>query len=82
MVFRLVPAPGAIFVVIPIVIVLVVLIVDSDLNAGFLRHRDSHNCHWRHEGGGQEKRGEVTMGNMHVVVLQIPDIRSMKRDFH
>ena len=59
-VFRLVLPPGAIFVVIPVVIVLVVLIVNSDLNVGFLRRRDSHNCHWRDEGGGQEKRSEIT----------------------
>jgi len=61
MVFRLVLPPSAIFVVIPIVIVLVILIINSDLNLGLLRHRACHNYHWRHECSGQEKRSEVTM---------------------
>ena len=34
-----VPIPGSIFVVIPLVIILMVFIVDSDLNFGILRHR-------------------------------------------
>src|SRR5580693_552787 len=36
-------APGAILVVIPVVIILVVFIVDPDLNAGVLRCRRGHN---------------------------------------
>jgi len=43
MVFRKVLPPGAIFVVIPVVIVLVLSIVDSDLNAGLLRYGGGHN---------------------------------------
>src|ERR1035437_7371730 len=43
LVFREVLPPGAIFVVIPVVIILMVFIVDSDLNAGLLRYGDGHN---------------------------------------
>ena len=46
MVFREVLPPGAIFVVIPVVIVLVTLIVNPDLNASLLRYGDGHHCHW------------------------------------
>jgi hypothetical protein len=46
--------PGAVFVVIPVVIVLVLSIVDSELNAGLLRCRSGHNYHWRNKGSGQE----------------------------
>jgi hypothetical protein len=53
-VFLKVLPPGAIFVVVPVVVVLVVSIVDSELNAGLLRQRCGHNCHWQRKGGGQE----------------------------
>ena len=46
MVFREVLPPGAIFVVIPVVIVLVILIVNADLNASLLRYGNGHHCHW------------------------------------
>jgi len=41
-VFRKVLPPDAIFVVIPVVIILVLFIVDSDLNAGLLRQGGGH----------------------------------------
>ena len=34
--------PGAIFVVVPVVIILVLFIVDADLDAGFLRSGSGH----------------------------------------
>ena len=61
MVFRVIPAPSAILVVIPLVIIIVVFIIDSDLDVGFLRHRGSHNCHRRRKDSGQEKRGQVSI---------------------
>jgi hypothetical protein len=53
-VLRKVLPPGAIFVVVPVVIILVLLIVKPELNVGLLRCRSGHNCHWRHKGSGQE----------------------------
>src|SRR5229473_2156728 len=55
---RKVLPPGAIFVVVPVVIVLVLSIVDSELNAGLLRYRSGHNGHRRHKGSGQEQRSD------------------------
>ena len=52
-VFRKEMPPGAVFVVIPIVVVLVIPIIDSNPNARLLRYRDGHNCHWRRKCGGQ-----------------------------
>ena len=54
MVFREVLPPGAIFVVIPVVIVLVTLIVNSNLNASLLRYGDGHHCHWCGKDSSQE----------------------------
>jgi hypothetical protein len=53
-IFREVLPPGAIFVVIPVVIILVVSIIDANLNVGLLRYGAGHNGHWRRKGGGQE----------------------------
>ena len=69
---RKVLPPGAIFVVVPVVIVLVVFIVISELNVGLLRCRSGDNCHWRREGSGQEQRSDVFVCTVHVVVLQNP----------
>jgi hypothetical protein len=65
-VLRKVVLPRAIFVVIPLVIILVVFIVNSVLIVSLLRHRDSHNCDWPREGSGQEKRCKVTIRKVHV----------------
>jgi len=45
-VFRQELPPGAIFIVIPVVIILVVPIVDSLVLAVVLRCGDGHNGHW------------------------------------
>ncbi len=42
-VFGKVLVPGAILVVVPVVIILVLSIIDSDLNAGLLRYRRGHD---------------------------------------
>jgi hypothetical protein len=46
---------GAILAVIPIVIVFVIPIVDSDLDTGLLRRRSGHNDHWRGKGRSQDE---------------------------
>jgi hypothetical protein len=53
-VFRKILAPGAIFVVVPVVIILVVSIVDADLNAGLLGCGSGHDGYWGGEGRGEE----------------------------
>src|ERR1700685_3058141 len=66
-VFCEVLVPGAILVVVPVVIILVMTIVDADLNAGLLRRGRSHDREWRGHGCGEEKRCEVMMWSVHVV---------------
>jgi hypothetical protein len=73
-VFAEVLPPGAIFVVIPVVIILVVLIVDSNLYSRLLRHRDGHDRARRRNGSAQEKRSDVMMCTVHVVFLQIQSV--------
>ena len=46
---------SAIFAVVPIVIVLVIPIVDSDLNAGLLRSRSGDHNHWSGKGRSQDE---------------------------
>ena len=53
-VLRQVLSPGAIFVVVPVVIVLVVFIVDPYLHSRLLGDRHGHNRPWRGNGSGQE----------------------------
>jgi hypothetical protein len=66
-VFHEVSIPGAVLVVVPVVIILVVFIVDANLNAGLLWYGHGHDGYWRGEGRGEEKRSEVTMRSVHVV---------------
>jgi hypothetical protein len=44
----------AFFAVIPVVIVLVVAVVDSELNCDALRRRSGHNSHRRRKDRGQQ----------------------------
>src|SRR6202166_4012396 len=67
--------PGFIFVVVPVVIILVFFIVDSVLIVILLRCGDGHQCHWRRKRSGQEKRSDVTICKVHVVVLQMQNVR-------
>ena len=61
-VFNISPVPfyqvtpvGAIFVVVPIMIITVVPIVDANLHAAVLRSGAGHDCGWRSNGCGQEQ---------------------------
>src|ERR1700690_2433972 len=45
---------GAAFVVVPVMVILVVPVVDSDLKACALACGERHNCRWSHERGYQE----------------------------
>ena len=51
--FQVMPV-RAFFPVIPVMVVLVVAVVDSELNADVLRRRSGHNSHRRRKGGGQQ----------------------------
>jgi hypothetical protein len=55
MLIREIASIGAILAVVPIVIVLVIPIIDSDLDAGLLRRRAGHHNHWRGKGRSQDK---------------------------
>src|ERR1700688_2642301 len=72
-------SPGFIFVVVPVVIILVFFIVDSVLIVILLRCGDGHQCHWRRKRSGQEKRSDVTICKVHVVVLQMQNVRCRVR---
>ena len=45
---------GAVFVVVPVVVITMVPIVDSHLDAAFLRSGVGHDCGWRSNGSSQE----------------------------
>src|ERR1017187_6166205 len=53
-VFAEVLVPGAILVVVPVVIILVLSIVDADLNVGLLRCGCCDHGYWCRQGSGQE----------------------------
>ena len=59
-------SPGAIFIVVPVVIILVAFIVHADLNA-FLRCGRGHDRQRRGKGSGHKERSEVKMWTVHVV---------------
>lgn len=52
---REIASVGAILAVVPIVIILVIPIVDSDLDTGLLRRRAGHDDHWRGKGRSQDE---------------------------
>jgi hypothetical protein len=53
MLLRQITAMGLVFTVIPGMVLPVVTIIDSDLDAGVLRC-SGHDCYWRHKGSCQE----------------------------
>ena len=68
LVLTIVPVPrrevtpvGAIFTVIPIVIIPMVPIIDADLDAAVLRFRAGHDGGWRSQGGNQQQRTDKTI---------------------
>src|ERR1700691_1291839 len=79
--FHQVTAVGMVLAVIPVMVILMIPIVDSDLNAD-LRARGSHECHWRHKYSGQEYRSDITICTVHVVILQDRDFRFRNRGSH
>ena len=52
--FSQVTPVGAVFVVVPVMVITVVPIVDSDLDAAVLRSGVGHDCGWRSNGSSQE----------------------------
>jgi len=69
---------GAIFVVVPVMVITVIPIVDSHLNGGFLRPGAGDDCSWRSNGRSQEQRTDVAIDTVHEVILQpeIPRFRT------
>jgi uncharacterized YccA/Bax inhibitor family protein len=51
---RQVTPVGAVFAVVPLVVITMVPIIDSDLDAAFLRSGVGHNSGWRSNSGSQE----------------------------
>ena len=52
---------GAIFAVVPVVVVTAIPIVDPDLHAGFLRLWASHAYRWCGKGSAQKQQAEVSI---------------------
>lgn len=59
-------AVGAVFVVVPIVIIPVVAIVDSNLYDGALGFGGARHCDWSSKDSGQDQRSDVAMCAVHV----------------
>ena len=78
-VFCQVSSVRMIFTIIPIVVVMVARIVDSDLNTAFLWRCGAHYESTRREGSRQEQRAYVSMCTVHIV--NSPDRNSQIADF-
>jgi len=70
---RQVTPVGAVLVVVPVVVITVVPIIDSHLDAAFLRSRMSQDCGWCSNGSSQEYGTDVAIHVAHDVVLQAGD---------
>ena len=79
MVFVQVATVCAVFMIIPVVIVLMVPVVDSDLDTGILGLRGGHDCHRCCEKYCQQYGVDVTMCVVHVDVLQGPRFKTLGR---
>lgn len=66
---------GAIFAVIPIVIIPMVPIIDADLDVAVLRFRAGHDGGWRSQGGNQQQRTNKTIKKMHDMFLHTEVLR-------
>ena len=64
--FGQVASVGVFFAVIPVVIIPVVSIVDSELNTCFLRCCSSYDGATCRKGSGQEQRSDVTVCAVHI----------------
>jgi hypothetical protein len=67
--------PGFIFVVVPVVIILGFFTVNSVLIVILLRCGAGHQCPWRRKRSGKKQRSDVTICRVHVVVLQMQNVR-------
>jgi hypothetical protein len=54
MLFRQVTSVGAVFAIVPVMVIAVVSIVDSHLDTGLLRFGFGHNHSWRNNRSSQE----------------------------
>jgi len=52
---------GAIFTVIPIMVIPMVTIIDADLNVAVLRFRDGHDGGWHSQGDNQQQQTNKTI---------------------
>ena len=52
---------GAVFAIVPFVVVPMVPIVDPDLHAGFLRLGAGHGCRWCGKSSAQKQQAEVSI---------------------
>ena len=68
---------GAIFTVIPIVIIPMVPIIDADLDVAVLRLRASHDGGWRSQGGNQRQRTDKTIQKTHDIFLH-PEVLRLR----
>jgi hypothetical protein len=59
--------PGIVLAIVPVVVVLVVGIIDSDLDAVVIRCGGGQSRQGRCDSGGQEKRNDITMCKTHMV---------------
>jgi hypothetical protein len=65
-----VDAPGAVLVIIPVMVILVARIVEFHLNAVVFRSRHSHNCNRSRKGSDSKERTKGTTRETHIITLQ------------
>jgi hypothetical protein len=66
---------GAIFAVVPVVVVTMVPIIDTDLHAGFLRLWAGLGYRWCGKGSAQKQQAEVSIDMKQDVFLPFRDIQ-------
>lgn len=66
---------GAIFAVVPVVVVTVVSIKNSDLHPGFLRLRAGHGYRWCGKGSAQKQQAEVSIDMKQDVFLPFRELQ-------
>jgi hypothetical protein len=66
---------GAIFAVVPVVVVTAVPIIDPDLHPGFLRLRAGHGYRWYGKGSAQKQQAEVSIDMKQDVFLPFRELQ-------
>ena len=66
---------GAIFAIVPVVVVAVVPIVDPQLHSGFLRLRAGHGHRWCGKGSAQKQQAEVSIDLKQDVFLPFRELQ-------